>query len=107
MSDQEPTIMEMAQHIVLSRSITSMLGGLFPEKTPVSSLKTILEIGCDVGTWSLDVAKAHPEMEVIGLDTRRLSLAYAEGQRIALSLSNVEFRCVECLTHWDLAEHSV
>lgn len=104
---RQPTVMEMAQKIWLSHAITKVLGGLFPDKIDTSSLHNILEIGCDVGAWSLDVASTYPDKQVIGLDTKPLPLAYAEAQRVAQSLENVQFRLTETLTHLDFDDNSM
>ena len=51
----------------------------------------ILVAGCGTGKHPIEVARAHPECKVLGIDLSRASLAYAERMRQKLGVSNLSF----------------
>jgi tRNA G46 methylase TrmB len=57
--------------------ITRAMGGLCPEIIDFSGIKNVLDIACGPGGWALDVALAHPEVEVIGIDLSDTMVRYA------------------------------
>jgi len=51
----------------------------------------LLDAGCGMGLWSLEIAARRPEWHVVGLDKNAGAVAEAERLRQALGLSNVQF----------------
>src|SRR5713226_4502678 len=59
---------EMARLINQGRQLTQAMGGLFVGMPDTSGLHNVLDVACGPGGWVLDVAFAHPEIEVAGID---------------------------------------
>mmetsp|Transcript_82385 Transcript_82385/g.156685 ORF Transcript_82385/g.156685 Transcript_82385/m.156685 type:complete len:287 (+) Transcript_82385:60-920(+) len=51
----------------------------------------VLDIGCSKGTYCLDYARLHPEVNVLGLEINRARVDVAMSRREQLGLSNVHF----------------
>ncbi|KAI0160888.1 S-adenosyl-L-methionine-dependent methyltransferase [Hypoxylon sp. FL1284] len=51
------------QHVVLTRLLD---GDLF--KAPIKDPKRVLDVGTGTGIWAAEVAKKHPDAEVLGID---------------------------------------
>lgn len=51
----------------------------------------LLDAGCGVGHWSLELASLRPKWEIVGVDIDSGAIASAEDQRRRLALSNVSF----------------
>jgi SAM-dependent methyltransferase len=49
----------------------------------------VLELGCGPGAWTLDVGRAYPDMQVIGIDSSHLMVTYAQSCAEALQVRNV------------------
>src|SRR5437899_11898384 len=71
---------EMARLMNRHRIVALGMGGLFPEDLDVSNILHALDLGCGPGSWALDVAFEHPDMDVIGIETSRSMVAYARAQ---------------------------
>ena len=52
------------QHVLL----TKIFGGLYKAPLDPTKLCKVLDVGCGTGVWSIDFARQHPDVEVIGLD---------------------------------------
>lgn len=49
----------------------------------------ILNIGCGLGTWTLDVARRYPEVQIVGIDDQHATIRAANRDAKAMRLSNV------------------
>jgi ubiquinone/menaquinone biosynthesis C-methylase UbiE len=56
---------------------------------------TLLDIGCGVGGWTLDVACRYRTMAVTGIDRNRSAIAYARTQALVRQVSNVTFMVMD------------
>lgn len=54
----------------------------------------ILDIGCAKGSWALQYAQNHPEVNILGLEIRRPVVDYCNSRRRLLDLSNAHFLAV-------------
>ncbi|MBE3560877.1 MAG: class I SAM-dependent methyltransferase [Ktedonobacteraceae bacterium] len=88
--DQESSI-EMARLIDQDLMITKHMGGLFPTTLDLSSVHDILDIACGPGGWALEVAFAHPDKRVTGIDISARMLNYARMRANVQALKNVTF----------------
>src|SRR5689334_109931 len=57
---------EMARLLDQDRLYTEAMGGFFSERSDLSMIQRILDIGCGPGGWVQEVAYAYPEKEVVG-----------------------------------------
>lgn len=88
---------EMARLLSQGRLVTKMMGGLFSERSDLSTIHDVLDIGCGPGGWVLDVARAYPEVNVVGIDISQLMTEYARSQAWTHHLQNASFRVMDVL----------
>lgn len=88
---------EMARLMNQHRIVTLGMGGLFPDDLDLSNILHVLDLGCGPGSWALDVAFEHSNMDVIGIDASRSMVAYARAQGQAQRLQNVRFKNMDLL----------
>jgi SAM-dependent methyltransferase len=94
-SPEHPT--EIARLMLQDRMITEGMGGLFPERSSLENIHSILDVGCGPGGWVLDVAHTSPDRSVIGIDISPTLIAYNQAQAVAQRLSNVSFVVMDAL----------
>lgn len=82
---------EMARLINQERQLTQAMGGLFAGIPEVPELHNVLDVACGPGGWVLDVAFAHPEVEVAGIDISRTMIDYANARARTQQLPNASF----------------
>jgi ubiquinone/menaquinone biosynthesis C-methylase UbiE len=74
------------------RAQLDLMGGPFPErKNDFRGFTRVLDVACGVGSWAMEIARAHPYLEVIGITTQQALVAYAREQASAAGLKNVRF----------------
>ncbi len=97
---------EMARLTNQDRIITRCMGGLFPPQLDLSGIHDVLDIACGPGGWAMDVAKAYPDKQVIGIDISELMIEYASYQAKIQDLVNVHFRVMNALKPLDFPDNS-
>jgi len=88
---------EVARLMNQHRMVTLGMGGLFPEELDLSTIVHVLDLASGPGSWVLDVAFEHPDMDVVGIDISQTMVAYARAQAVAQRLQNVRFRDMDLL----------
>lgn len=88
---------EMGRLLLLNRTLTSVMGGFFPESLAVKKIRRVLDIGCGPGGWVLGVALKYPYIEVVGMDISRLMIAFARTQAAREGLANAHFENMNAL----------
>lgn len=96
---------EMARLVRQDRLITREMGGLFPEQSTLSGIHDILDIACGPGGWVLDVARAYPDMQVVGVDISELMIAYARAMASTQGVNNARFQVMNALKPLDFPDH--
>jgi ubiquinone/menaquinone biosynthesis C-methylase UbiE len=86
---------ETARLIVQDMLFTRAMGGLFPEQPDLSAVEHILDIACGPGGWALEVAFAHRDIQVLGVDINRGMIAYAQAWASVQLLENVCFEVMD------------
>lgn len=97
---------EMARLLQQDRLLTSHLGGLLPEGADAADLRRVLDLACGPGGWAQAVARAYPDLEVVGIDISRRMIEYARASAQEQGLSNVTFRIMDVLKPLDFPDHS-
>ena len=105
-SGQFDSAAEVARITKRQQLIMDNIGGLFPERSDLSSIQHILDIACGPGVWALEVAFAYAQMFVTGIDANRLNIRYAQAQAQAQSLDNVDFQIMDVLQELDFDDHA-
>ncbi len=86
---------EMARLIEQDRLLTEAMGGLFPPGMDLSRTHSILDLACGPGGWVQEVAFAHPEIKVTGIDISQKMIQYAASMARAQGLDNVSFQVMD------------
>ncbi|MDQ6645102.1 MAG: methyltransferase domain-containing protein, partial [Chloroflexota bacterium] len=97
---------EMARLLEQDRLITKGMGGLFSERPDLSGIQRILDVACGPGGWAQEVAFAHPEIEVVGVDISRAMIEYAQSQARVQGLDNARFRVMDMQKPLDFPDSS-
>ena|SRR5436305_9360915 len=89
------SIAELARQMHQDRLLTKGMGGIFPERSDVHTMRSILDIACGPGGWAMDVAFAYPEAEVMGIDVSERMVKYAFAQAESRQLTNASFEVMD------------
>ncbi len=98
---------EMARLINQDHLITQGMGGLLSERSnDFAGLRRILDIGCGPGGWALEIAFAHPEIEVVGFDISQAMIDYARARARVQGLTNASFLAMNMQQPLDFPDSS-
>jgi ubiquinone/menaquinone biosynthesis C-methylase UbiE len=97
---------EMARLLDQERLLTEGMGGLFSERSDLSNIFDMLDIGCGPGGWVHDVAHTYPEIEVTGIDISNSMIAYARAHAEVRGFTNTHFRVMNALKQLDFPDAS-
>lgn len=95
---------EMARLMDFDRYLTKAMGGTMAERSDYAHIQRILDVACGPGGWVLDMAVAHPEIEMFGIDINRSAIGYAQSQAKAQGLNNVTFRAMNAVEPLDFPD---
>jgi SAM-dependent methyltransferase len=82
---------EVARLIEQHHLLTTYMGGLFPQDVDPIHISRVLDLACGPAGWVLDVAFAHQDMEVVGVDNCQSTLNYARSLARVQGLDNTSF----------------
>jgi SAM-dependent methyltransferase len=98
---------EIARLFVQHAIITEYTGGLFPERPDLSHVQDILDLACGSGGWVVDVARAYPQINVMGVDLSIRMIMYGRAQALLYQRANARFRLMNVLKPLDFPDHSL
>jgi ubiquinone/menaquinone biosynthesis C-methylase UbiE len=88
---------EMKRQDIQDHMLTTGMGGVLPELTDPSVLRSVLDVGCGTGGWLIETARAYPTIErLIGADVSSKVVAYARARAEHLK-GRVEFQTMDAL----------
>ena len=74
------------------RALLELIGGPFPERmNDFAGFKRVLDVACGAGSWAIEVAQAHPDLEVVGLAFQSKLMTRASERARAANLPNLRF----------------
>ncbi len=73
---------------------------------PLRGTERVLDVASGTGGWVLDVAQAHPDIEIAGIEQDRSMALYAITQAHAQGISNASFEGVDLGQPLDFADAS-
>jgi ubiquinone/menaquinone biosynthesis C-methylase UbiE len=97
---------EMARLLAQDHIITKGMGGLFSERSDLSSIHRILDAACGPGGWAIEVAFAYPEIEVVGFDISQVMIDYANARAQVQGLDNAVFLVMDIQKPLDFPDES-
>jgi ubiquinone/menaquinone biosynthesis C-methylase UbiE len=96
---------EMARLLHQDRLLTRGMGGLLAEKSnDFSGFHHVLDVACGPGGWAQEVARAYPNIEVVGIDISVTMINYANAQVQAQDLGNARFLVMDALKPLDFPD---
>src|SRR5579863_8369543 len=97
---------EMARLLDQDLLFTKYMGGLLAERPDFANIHHVLDIACGPGGWVQEVAFAHPNVEVVGIDISQTMIQYARAQAKVQGLDNARFLVMDATKLLDLPEES-
>jgi SAM-dependent methyltransferase len=97
---------EMARLLDQDRLYTSSMGGFFSERSDLTEINRILDIGCGPGGWVQELAYAYPEKDIVGCDISPAMIAYARAQAQVQHLENAHFLVMDATGPLDFVDNS-
>lgn len=97
---------EMARLVRQSHTVTKVLGRLFPHELDLSNIHDVLDVACGPGTWALEMAQTHPQMQVTGFDISRRMIDYARSIADTEGRLNAHFRVMDATKPLDFPDSS-
>ncbi len=99
---------ELARLIQQGQALTNAAGGTLSsiDTAVVEQCSTVLDLGCGPGDWALDVAFAHPTIEVTGVDISKAMIDYAHARATSQLLPNISFQLMDITKPFDFADAS-
>lgn len=88
---QETAASEVARLFFGNPYMMESLGSLLPPAIDLTNVHKVLDIGCGAGEWARRLAKAHPHIHVIGIDTSLNLIQSAVNRAVAEKLHSVSF----------------
>lgn len=97
---------EMARLVHQDRLLTSRMNGPIEEQFERAGVHDILDIACGPGSWVLDMAYNHSETTIVGIDTSRSMIDYANAQAKVQWRDNVSFEVMDALKPLNFPDNS-
>jgi ubiquinone/menaquinone biosynthesis C-methylase UbiE len=98
---------EMARLLDQDHFFTRAMGGWLAERNnDFRGIHQVLDVGCGPGGWAQELAFAHPEIEVVGIDLSHTMIAYARAQARVQALENATFEVMDITRPLDVADRS-
>jgi ubiquinone/menaquinone biosynthesis C-methylase UbiE len=89
---------ELTRLTVQDQVLTVSMGGVLPEQADPTLFHHVLDIGCGTGGWSIEAAKTHRTMSLVGIDISQRMIEYARAQSRAHQVNDrVEFLVMDAL----------
>jgi ubiquinone/menaquinone biosynthesis C-methylase UbiE len=97
---------EMARLIEQDKLLTQAMGGLLPEEPDLSAAEQMLDLACGPGKWAIDLAFAHPDIEIMGVDLNASIITYAGALAKSRGLTNVTFEVMDIKKPLEFADNT-
>ena len=90
---------EMERLRIQDQLTTAMMGGVLAEQPHPERFEQVLDVGCGIGGWLIEVAKQYPDVKrLVGIDISAIMLAYAKEQAKDQGVNDrVEFRTMDAI----------
>ena len=88
--------------------LTTMMGGVLPEQPDPAKFEHVLDVGCGMGGWLIEVARSYPGIKrLVGIDISKRMVDYARQQVKAQQMDDrVEFYVMDALRPLEFPDDS-
>jgi ubiquinone/menaquinone biosynthesis C-methylase UbiE len=97
---------EIARQMSQETWLIQAMGGLFVEKDDLSTVRYLLDIYCGPGSWALEMAFYHPDMDIIAIDSNQHMIEYARAQAKVQGLTNAHFVHMDPIQELDFPDNT-
>lgn len=97
---------EVARLVNLDRLTTKAMGGPLAGLPALPKDAQILDIACGPGGWVLDIAFAHPYIDVAGIDISQTMIKYAGARARSQGLENASFGVMDASEPLDFSDNT-
>ncbi len=99
---------ETARLVNLDQIMTQSMGGLLPDlpAEQLEGIKSLLDLACGPGSWTLDVAHRLYPCQITGVDTSREMVQYARAMARVRGLDNADFLVMNLTQPLDFADET-
>ena len=77
--------------LAMHRFLFEQLGHLYPRAVRLPGLRQVLDVSCSSGAWAIEMARQHPQVQVLGMEPNAEMTRYAREQAEAQAVKNVSF----------------
>jgi ubiquinone/menaquinone biosynthesis C-methylase UbiE len=87
---------------------TQAMGGLLPELPAdyLAQAERVLDLACGPGGWVIDLAFAHPKIEVAGIDASPSMIEYANARARSQHVHNASFEVMDSVEPLAFSDHT-
>jgi ubiquinone/menaquinone biosynthesis C-methylase UbiE len=98
---------ELKRLQIQDHMLTTGMGGVLPEQPDPTRFPRVLDVGCGVGDWLIELAKTTPTCTLlVGVDTSLTFIEYARAQASAAQVHDrVEFHVMDALRMLEFPDH--
>jgi ubiquinone/menaquinone biosynthesis C-methylase UbiE len=90
----------------MQRFLLQQLGYLSPQAVCVPEPRQVLDVSCCSGAWTLEMARQHPQVQVLGIEHNAEMTRYAREQAQAQGVNNATFLTDRPLEMTEIAENT-
>jgi ubiquinone/menaquinone biosynthesis C-methylase UbiE len=84
-------ISEMSRLLKQSNYLITMFGGLLADRPDFAGIHRVLDIACGPGEWATEVARQHPDIQVVGMDISKPMIDFAQAKAYQDQLETLAF----------------
>ncbi len=95
---------ETSRLLMQDRVVTKEMGGVFPADLDLSQIHLVLDLACGPGGWASEVARAYPQIDVVGVDISQKMIRYAQAHAKTQGLDNVSFQVMDLLKPFEFPD---
>lgn len=91
----EQMLIDLPSLVIQERALLKLTNGPFPErKNDFHDFSRVLDVACGAGSWAMEIARANPQLEVVGITAQNALVTHARERAEAAGLNNVRFLLV-------------
>jgi ubiquinone/menaquinone biosynthesis C-methylase UbiE len=82
------------------------MGGTLSERSDLSGMQAVLDVACGPGGWVMEVAREHPDTQVVGVDISQSMIQFAQAQAVSRGYTNASFKVMDLKQPLDFGDAS-